>query len=172
MERFGDKQFRLHRLPEKPISLCSHSFHVHANELIKCALPLSKHIPVSCTEHAPTGSVRVRGKDAEGLCTLHTSDSVSLLKQLNIHREHNRSDDVDLSVYIDGSQEELDQNQTLLEAGIKQFSSLLVTSKVIGGAPKSFRMVDVFNENTIRNIKFGPGGVGRTIYPGFSIRDT
>lgn len=172
MERFGDKNFRLHRLHDKPISLCSHSLHVHGNELIKNVFPFSKQIPISCTEHGSTVSVRVRGRDADDICTLHTSDSVSLLKHLTTHSENTRSEVGELSVYIDGSQEELNENQTLFEAGITQFSSVLITSKVIGGASNSFPMVDVFNDSAIRIINLEPAPVWRRIYPGFSLHGT
>lgn len=166
---FPNKQIKIHIVDDRPLSLCSHSIVLIGEQFLKDVFPFSETIPISITELGEVTTVLVKGLGIENIYSVHSTDTVSLLKEYIIRDEQEHIKYDDLVICLAGCQEAVDENMTISDAGVQNFGSINISKKVKGGSNGPFGMIDVFNEKARRRGEFGNGPQWRATDPGFSI---
>lgn len=166
---FRNKQIKIHVVDDRPLSLCSHSIVLIGNQFLNDVFPFPETIPISITELGEVATVLVKGLGVENIYSVHSTDTVSLLKEFIIRDEQEGIKYDELIVCIAGNQDALDENMTISEAGVQNFGSLNICKKVRGGNKGPFGLIDVFNDKARRQGEFGDSPDWRIINPGFSI---
>lgn len=167
--QFPKKHIKLHVNDGPPISFSPDSLSVIGNVLVSDVFPYQESVPLSVTEYGQKLQIRLKCSDSESVLSLHSTESIALLKLFAGDDESHLERTNDLRMRLDGHQEFLEESKTLEESGVEQLAIIHLEPILRGGSGSTFGMIDVFNDHALRS--YGPNPAAprwRVLFPGFA----